>query len=91
MLCLCLLSSLGVLVIEPGHWNLGIAAQVKTGALTLLSTLTRVASEEMARSLPDTVPALTAAMADAKRQVQVRRAGCPARQGFRVFAPRSKF
>ena len=46
--------------------------QVKTGALTLLSTLTRVATEEMARSLPDTIPALTAAMADAKRQVQVR-------------------
>ena len=40
-----------------------------------------MASEEMARSLPDTVPALTAAMADAKRQVQVRRAGRPALQG----------
>ena len=66
--------------------SVGILAQVKTGALTLLSTLTRVASEEMARSLPDTVPALTAAMADAKRQVQVRRAGRPALLKLRVFA-----
>ena len=44
---------------------------MKTGALTLLSELCRVAPEEMARNLPTTVPALTAAMADAKRQVQV--------------------
>lgn len=61
------------LVNRLGAICLACRSQVKTGALTLLSELCRVAPEEMARNLPTTVPALTAAMADAKRQVQVRR------------------